>query len=389
MEADESPPPMDTTKMKPPYVLFVVLTSMFFAVPAQAHTPGISLVDLDVDGDLLTVTATFAQPEIAGLTETPADLDALIGGGNPAAASAALSVLADKLITVRSDTGPLKLDGLAVTRVEGDGLAFRMHGRLRGARSLRVDSATIGSLSLGHRQFVSMRVDGQPAQSGILSVQTPMVDFDLDSSLWMNSFLTCVGEGVHHILIGFDHLLFLAVLLLPAVLVRQRKRWYPIVSIREILVGIGGIVSAFTVAHSITLSAAVLGWMNPPSPWVEASIAATVIIAALNNLYPLFRAKAWRIAFLLGLVHGFGFAGALAELGLDGISQAVALAGFNLGVEAGQLVVVLTILPLVFLLRTWKLYQPVLLRLGSVGAAVVAAVWLFERVFPMPAVAIG
>jgi hypothetical protein len=141
------------------------------------------------------------------------------------------------------------------------------------------------------------------------------------------------------------------------------------------------IVTAFTVAHSITLSLATLGLVSLPSRWVESAIAASVVLAALNNIWPLFQARRWSVAFVFGLVHGFGFASVLADLGLPQGVLAVALVGFNVGVELGQLAIVAVFLPLAFALRRSLFYRRGLLLGGSWLIALLAAVWFLERAF--------
>jgi hypothetical protein len=141
------------------------------------------------------------------------------------------------------------------------------------------------------------------------------------------------------------------------------------------------IVSAFTVAHSITLSAATLAIVHLPSRWVESAIAASVVLAALNNLFPVVQGRRWVVAFGFGLIHGFGFASVLADLGLPQGATVLALVGFNLGVEVGQLAVVAVFLPLAYGLRRSWVYERVVLVPGSVLIAMVALVWLVERAF--------
>jgi hypothetical protein len=194
-----------------------------------------------------------------------------------------------------------------------------------------------------------------------------------------------IGEGVHHILIGIDHILFLLALLLPAVLVRTKPgkgdAWQPATSWRATLLDVLRVVTAFTVAHSITLALAVLNVIDPPSRWVETIIAASVVLAALNNLYPVVGHGRWKLTFAFGLVHGFGFAGALKDLGLGQGSLAGPLFGFNFGVELGQLGIVAVFLPIAWGLRGTRFYRHVALIGGSVVIAVLACVWLVERGF--------
>jgi HupE / UreJ protein len=140
------------------------------------------------------------------------------------------------------------------------------------------------------------------------------------------------------------------------------------------------IVTSFTVAHSITLSLATLGVVELPSRWVESAIAASVALAALNNIFPVVHGRRWVVAFGFGLVHGFGFASVLSDLGLPRETLLLALVGFNIGVECGQLAIVAAFLPLAFGLRRTWLYQKLIFVVGSLVTAVIAFTWLSERV---------
>ncbi len=140
-------------------------------------------------------------------------------------------------------------------------------------------------------------------------------------------------------------------------------------------------MTAFTIAHSITLSLAALSIVVLPSRWVESAIALSVVLAALNNVFPVVANGRWIAAFGFGLLHGFGFAGALHDLGLPAGSLALSLAGFNLGVEVGQLAIVLLFLPLAFALRSTWTYRRLLVGGGSLAIAAIASVWLVDRAF--------
>ncbi len=174
-------------------------------------------------------------------------------------------------------------------------------------------------------------------------------------------------------------------LLLPAVLVRRDARWQPAASFRAAFVGVAKVVTAFTAAHSVTLSLAALGVVALPSRWVESAIALSVVLAALNNLRPLVGESRWVAAFAFGLVHGFGFAGALQDLGLPSGSLALSLVGFNVGVELGQLALVAAFLPLAFSMRASSAYRRGVLA-GGIGRviAAIAMVWFVERAFDVP-----
>ena len=182
-----------------------------------------------------------------------------------------------------------------------------------------------------------------------------------------------------HIWIGYDHILFLISLLLPAVLWCEGRRWHAVESFPSAFWEVCKIVTAFTLAHSITLSLAVLGMVSLPSRWVESAIAASVLLAALHNLYPVIRTRLWIATFVFGLIHGLGFASVLIDLGLPEKSLGMALGGFNVGVEIGQIAIVGGLFPLAFLIRRSWSYQHVVLNFGSILIALVAFVWFVER----------
>ena len=188
-----------------------------------------------------------------------------------------------------------------------------------------------------------------------------------------------IREGVHHIWTGYDHLLFLIALLLPAVLRREGGQWVAVQGLSPALTDVLKVVTSFTLAHSITLSLAALGLLALPSRVVESAIALSVVLAALNNLFVVVRADRWLAAFALGLLHGFGFSSTLADLGLSRAALIPTLLGFNIGVEIGQAAVVIAFVPLAYAARGTRVYRVVMLGLGSALIATLAAIWLYER----------
>lgn len=233
-----------------------------------------------------------------------------------------------------------------------------------------------------HKGLLKLQYQGI-SSSGIFSPEKAVQEFSLSTPSKFAQFIDYGREGVWHIWIGSDHILFLLALLLPAVVVRLQKKWQAVEAFKPAFWDVLKIVTAFTVAHSITLSLATLGFISLPSRWVESTIAASVIIAALSNIFPFFSERRWIMAFLFGLIHGFGFATVLADLGLPPGALALALVGFNLGVEVGQIAIVAIFLPIAFLLRHTWLYRRVVLLGGSIAIAVLAAIWLMERAFDL------
>jgi hypothetical protein len=248
------------------------------------------------------------------------------------------------------------------------------------AKRLTISYSLFFDIDPQHRGLLNLSRDGQ-ASTAVFSPGQSSLTFGTAPTDWRAQFVDYVHEGVWHIWTGYDHILFLLALLLPSVLRRTETGWHPVESFRGAGIAVLKTVTAFTVAHSITLSCAALGVISVPSRLVESTIALSVAIAALNNVYPLFRERTWPVAFLFGLVHGLGFANVLSELGLPRQTLYLALVGFNIGVELGQLAIVATFLPLAFLLRPTPFYSRVLLAGGSACIILLAGAWFVERAF--------
>ncbi len=231
-----------------------------------------------------------------------------------------------------------------------------------------------------HRGLLRLELDGV-SHTSVLGPDSGVLEVQAGETSRLAQFAQYLVEGIGHIWIGFDHILFLLSLLLPAVLVHERRRWTGVGSFHAALVEVLWVVTAFTVAHSITLSLAALQIVELPSRLVESAIAASVVLAAANNLWPVVERRRWLVAFSFGLIHGFGFASVLTELGLPRDALVLSLLGFNAGVEVGQLAIVAVFLPVAYLLRNTPLYRKGVFVGGSVFTMLVALVWLAERVF--------
>lgn len=230
-----------------------------------------------------------------------------------------------------------------------------------------------------HRGLVRI-AGGEQLHTAVLSPEQPSTIVAVRASPDLSAQLASFArQGIWHIWHGFDHILFLISLLLPAVLCRRDGRWQGIASFRTALLEVAKVVTAFTLAHSLTLTLASLGLIALPGRLVESAIAVSVVAAALNNIWPLVSRRLWLFAFGFGLVHGLGFASVLLDLGLPRHAMLLPLLAFNLGVELGQLAIVAVFLPLAFLLRQTSLYPRYVLQGGSTAIAAIAAFWLVER----------
>jgi hypothetical protein len=258
--------------------------------------------------------------------------------------------------------------------------------RFEGTCGAESDSIEIGyslfaDIDPQHKGLLRLE-HGGGTRTGIFSPERAVQTFELEKISAITQFFDYAREGVWHIWIGFDHILFLLSLLLPAVLAWS-GRWQAVDRFAPAFWDVFKIVTSFTVAHSITLSLAALGVISLPSRLVESAIATSVVLAALNNVIPVVHGRRWMVAFFFGLIHGFGFASVLRDLGLPQNALLIALVGFNLGVEGGQLAIVSAFLPVAYLLRATWLYRRLVFIGGSLAIVVVAGIWLVERAFNM------
>lgn len=393
--------------------------------PAEAHAPSNATLSLAAEADHgVQQRWDIALRDLDRVLPVDADDDGQITWAELRAAWPQIATLADDGLRLSTDAGACTAGPLQAPRIDGhaDGTYAVLERRWQcpgdaGTAGLQIDYRLFADADASHRGLLQWR--SAPEAAAVTAVLAPSAgpvavagrggpgaaetsDTPADDAR-PSTFVGFVAEGVHHILIGTDHVLFLLALLLPSVLLPAAgARW------TQALVQVAKVVTAFTVAHSITLALAVLGIANPPSRIVESLIAASVVLAAADNLKRFLPGVRWRreapgagepappseraigrfgtavrwpMAFIFGLVHGFGFAGALAELGLDQGALARTLVGFNLGVELGQLGIVAVALPLAWWLRHTLFYRRAVLGGGSLAIAAVAALWFVERAF--------
>jgi hypothetical protein len=236
-------------------------------------------------------------------------------------------------------------------------------------------------------------LDNEALSAFVYTPSETRTDLSLtDASVW-KGFWNLVRLGIWHIWIGLDHILFIVALILPSVVRRKEEKpeltatnyssnWTPVPRFRPAFLYILKVITFFTIAHSITLAVAALGWVNLSSRLVESIIAVSIALAAFHNIRPIFPGKEWMIAFGFGLFHGFGFASVLGEKGLSGDYLIPSLLGFNLGVEIGQVLIICLIFPILYFIRRQRAY-PKLITYGSVVLILIALQWTMERAFDL------
>jgi HupE / UreJ protein len=365
--------------------LVALCSSLFIVSPAHAHKPSDSYLSIEVGEKGVSGQWDIALRDLDFAIGLDADGDGNITWGETRARHAEIAAYALARLAVQSN-------GTACTIEVPQQLVDRHTDGAYTVLQLRVScpqppiQLTLGyqlfsDLDPQHRGLLKLSAGGRTS-TAVFGPDKPQQSFAVKEPMgWFAQFIDYGREGVWHIWIGFDHILFLVALLLPSVLVWHKPRWQPASGFAASFWEVAKVVTAFTVAHSITLSLATLGWVSLPSRLVESAIAASVVLAALNNVWPVFQGRRWLVAFGFGLIHGFGFASVLADLGLPQDTLLLALVGFNLGVECGQLAIVAVFLPLAYSLRRQWVYERLIFIGGSLLIAALAAVWLIERVF--------
>jgi hypothetical protein len=357
------------------YALLLTL----LALPAWAHKPSDSYLRLSRDGDVVHARWDVAVRDLEVLTPLDTNGDGAITWGELDAQRSALQSLAEGRLAASQvgspcPTTPRSME--AVQHSDGTYVVFGFDLRCPAVvDTLSVTDSLLFDVDAQHRGLV--RLQGEGDSWNIFTADTRTRELSWAPVSALQQLWLALTQGVHHILIGWDHLAFLFALLLPSVYRRERSTWVPVASLRQTLLEVLKVVTSFTLAHSITLGLAAFGVVAPEPKWVEVAIAVSVVLAAFNNLVPLLPEGRWALAFGLGLMHGFGFVSALADLG--GSRLWVSVLGFNLGVEAGQTAIVALFVPLAFALRRTRLFQGFVLPGGSLVILTAALWWTWQR----------
>ncbi|MDP2340700.1 MAG: HupE/UreJ family protein [Deltaproteobacteria bacterium] len=333
-----------------------------------AHVVGLSRGVYVVDGAEVDVELTFARADVLALLPgVDADGDGGVTDAELTAVRPALAALVKEHVIVRRGEDPCGRELTSAGLVEGDGLTLAVRISCpNGGADVVVDFRLLEKLGAGHRHLGHVSAAGKEADV-VAFAASP--EFTLSGSAAAPPIADYLLIGAEHILLGFDHLVFLVGILI--VLLRAG-------TLRSLV----AVITAFTLAHSVTLGLAATGIVVPPSSLIEPAIALSIVFVGVESFTATDIARRWRITLPFGLVHGFGFAGALAEIGLPQDAVVPALAVFNIGVELGQLAVVLALYPLFVFLR--KHLSPAhaqhLVKALSGVVVVLGLYWFIDRV---------
>ncbi len=342
--------------------LIAVIFLLTYAQFSLAHDPGLSSVDVIVKEQGVDVSITFSLQDIEAFVPMDSDQDAEVTAAEQDAAKPKIALWVQQGVQ-------LIVDGQVIQPSAAGEVSFdqqnNAHIFMRYAQiptELRADF--LSKLPKDHKQYVTVKnEEGKNLSEKMLSQEDSVMNSLVGKSSTFTDFLLL---GIEHILTGYDHLLFLFSLLVVT------RSFLPALKI----------ITFFTIAHSITLALAAMNIIDIPSTIVEPLIAATIIYVGVENIirgdHP--KGRQW-LTFFFGLIHGFGFAAVLREMGISSLETGilVPLFSFNLGVELGQITVAAIVLPIIWWLHKKPAIEPYLTPVCSVLASLAGAYWLIER----------
>lgn len=353
----------------------------------HAHTGSTAYLQATAEGAAATLRADYALRDLDDAVGLDADDDGRITWAEVQAASPAVLAYLTPRLSITGDGSACPLTALPGVQISthGDGpyAVFQFKAVCGSApREWVLGDTALFEFDANHRAFARWQNGGLQA-STLLRPERQTLALGGESAP-LSTLKTYWQEGLAHVWSGWDHMLFIAGLFLAAALVRTQGRWQPVARLGPALLDAAKLVTAFTIAHAVTLCLTVLGVVSLPTRLVESLVALSVLFAGLNNVVPMVgRRGLFALAWVFGLIHGTAIAGALLELGLPPSGRLLALLGFNVGVEAAQLLLVALLVPLAFALRHWRAYVPVVLWPGSLLVALAGLVWFVDRAFEM------
>jgi hypothetical protein len=364
----------------------LLLSSVICSLSAFAHQTGNSYLTLREADGRLWVELDFIVRDLGNLLQVPGQpSDPPPAPDKLASLQVPITQVIQQSLSIAVDEQDIPLEFMAQSVVvHNDGLYVRQRFS---AEALSADAKFVlvryqfftQNDMLG-RAFFKLSLRGEEISS-VFDQSNAIQRFALGEHKRWSTMGLFTQEGAKHIWEGPDHLLFLLTLLLPGLmLIRPADTSIASGSSTAWKFALK-VITAFTVAHSITLACSVLGWVSLPDRFIESMIALSIMVSAASNLQNRFTFSHWKMAFVFGLIHGMGFANGLKELGLSSMYFLEALFAFNLGVELGQLsAVALVAVPLVLLARREESRLQVM-RWGSGIVFLIALVWLVQRLF--------
>lgn len=367
--------------------MLAVLLAIVLPAAASAHSASSSYLHVDVQGRDLAVQWSIALRDLDYAIGLDSDGNGAVTWGElrqhePAVEAYALARL--RLSDGGAPCTPGAVSLLADKLSDGGYAVLRFNATCTAVPSrVTVHYGLFFDLDPLHRGLLTLSVGGV-VHAYALSPTRQDASFNVEPGYGatVRSFFE---TGVDHLLTGIDHMLFVTMLLVPAMFRRRRDdlgfgaRLQPVTDFRAMFIESIKVLSAFTLAHGTTLTLSVLHIVAIPERLSEAGIALTILVTALDNVFHFIPGKRWPLAFAFGLVHGLGFATALGPMILPPVALGIALISFNLGLEAAQVSIAAVVLPIGFLLRNTIIYPRRILPGISGAVALVAFAWFADR----------
>ena len=377
------------------HMLRLFLASCFLSLPALAHQTGNSYLVLTESNGRLQIELDFIVRDLGNLLQPPTPSDAPAPVPPPAATPtpeqlqamqpAITQVIQESLgVQLNEETQPLEFVSQSVV-LRNDGLYVRQRftspSMTSESKFVVVRYSFFNQNDKLGRAFFKLQL-GKEEISSVFDSSTQTQRFALGDTKRWSTIGLFTHEGAWHIWGGPDHLLFLLTLLLPGLMLLHRATGPPETDsngTKTAALFALKVITAFTLAHSITLLASVLDVISLPSRWIESAIALSIMISAALNLQTRIQWSQWKLAFIFGLIHGMGFANGLRELGLSQTYFIETVLAFNVGVELGQIAAVVAVgIPIILLAKQVRTKQLVM-TYGSWGVLLVSGTWLVQR----------
>lgn len=359
--------------------LFILLIGLFPGM-AQSHQTSTSYLSLNTgqEGEIVASYQVKIE-DLSWLIDFDENNDLAVSWGEVKQRKPALTMWLQQHLILTNEAqscGPINLIQLLTdAHFNEPYLVMDFSLNCQQTKELVLTYTGLYDLNNKHKLIVDYQ-DNDQRSNRIMHQQQQQISF---SSQQPNHWLTLVEyiyQGVVHILIGLDHVLFVLCLLLAAVL--RKNQDGSIISIKATIWHVLALVTTFTLAHSVTLILTATHWLSFSSRWVEIIIATTVALTALHNLSPFIK-KLVLVTFVFGLFHGMGFAGVLGELGLPSNAKLLPVLGFNVGVELGQIMIIAILLPVLLVIqRKSRLYET-LFKTCSLLILLLACYWVAVR----------
>jgi hypothetical protein len=364
----------------------VMAAPWLFAAAASAHSASNSYLQARVTGADVAVQWSIALRDLDYAVGLDSNGDGNISWGEVRQRFTEIDAYALSRLSLDADGttchfGPV--DHLADELGDGGYAVLRFTASCPAIpRRLGIHYSLLFELDPLHRGLTTVSIAGVPHLVAF-SPDNRVAGFDVAPD-YLETIATFFAAGINHLLSGIDHLLFVTMLLVPAMYRRHaaadgETELEPVQRFGEAFIETVKVLSAFTLAHATTLTLSVLHIVDIPQRLSETGIALTIFVTAIDNIWPIITIRRWQLAFFFGLVHGLGFANALGPLQLTALSLAAALVSFNLGLEAAQVIVAVIVLPFGFVVRNTWLYPHRLLPLVSGAVAIVALAWFSDR----------